>query len=238
MTALTPDPNSDNTPTLSGTATETIGTVSNVQFQMDATSGSWSACTADDEAFDEASEAFTCTVASALSDGSHTIYVRATDSNNNTTSNANASTDSFTIDTTVPVSFDLDSPGDNSYTNSERPSFKWKATTDATAGLSKYVLEIDNPSIGSNQPSADFTIDSIPTSRTTDYETNKYIIHYENFSDSDSTNNYISVYTKSHSDWGSSENDGKLREGRVSWKVKAIDNVLWFSIKDFSLSGM
>ncbi|KKU90130.1 MAG: hypothetical protein UY21_C0026G0001, partial [Microgenomates group bacterium GW2011_GWA1_48_10] len=48
--------------------------------------------------------------------------------------------------------------------------------------------------------------------------------HYENFSDSDSANNYISVYTKSHSDWGSSENDGKLREGRVSWKVKAVDN--------------
>lgn len=224
LTALTPDPNSDNTPTLSGTATDTLGTVSAVQFQMDSTSGSWTACTADDGSFDEASEAFTCTVASALSDGSHTIYVRSTDSNSNTTSNADASTDSFTIDTTAPVSFDLDSPGDNSYTNSERPTFKWKATSDATAGLSKYVLEIDNPSIGTGQPSGDFTIDSIPTSRTTDYETNKYIIHYENFSDSDSTNNYISVYTKSHNDWGSSENDGKLREGRISWKVKAVDN--------------
>ena len=223
LTALSPDPNTDSTPSLTGTATDAVGTVSNVQFQMNATSGSWTACTADDGAFDEASEAFICTVASALSDGSHTIYVRATDSNSNTTANADAATDSFTIDTTAPASLDLDSPGDNSYTNSERPTFKWKATSDATAGLSKYVLEIDNPSLGSGQPSGDFTIDSIPTSRTTDYETNKYIIHYENFSDSDSTNNYISVYTKSHSDWGSSENDGKLREGRVSWKIKAVD---------------
>lgn len=152
------------------------------------------------------------------------MNVRATDSNSNTTSSGYAS-DTFTIDVTAPTSIDLDSPGDNSYTNSERPTYKWKATTDATAGLSKYVLEIDNPSLGSGQPAGDFTIDDIPTSRTTDYEKNKYLIHYENFSDSDSTNNYISVYTKSHSDWGSSENDGKLREGRVSWNVKAVDNV-------------
>ncbi len=220
VTAISPDPGTDATPTVSGTATDTGGTISNVQFQVDSTSGSWSSCTASDGSFNSSSESFSCTT-SALSDGSHTIYVRSVDSASNNSSNAS---DSFTVDTTNPVSFDLDSPGNDSYTNNERPSFKWKATSDATAGLSKYVLEIDNPSLGSNQPSGDFTIDSIPTSRMTDYETNKYIIHYENFSDSDSTNNYISVYTKSHSDWGSSENDGNLREGRVSWKVKAVDN--------------
>src|SRR3989344_5200331 len=222
LTALTPDPNSDNTPTLSGTATDTLGTVSNVQFQMDSTSGSWTACTASDGSFNSASEAFSCT-ASTLTDGSHTMYVRATDSNGNTTSSGYAS-DTFTIDATNPVSIDLDSPGDNSYTNSERPTFKWKATTDTTAGLSKYVLEVDNPSIGSSQPSGDFTIDNIPTSGTTDITNNKYPIHFENFNDSDSTNNYISVYTRSTSDWGTSENDGKLREGKVNWKVKAVDN--------------
>ncbi|KKR91230.1 hypothetical protein A2409_03755 [Candidatus Curtissbacteria bacterium RIFOXYC1_FULL_41_36] len=220
LTAISPDPGTDTTPTISGTATDATGTISTVQFQVDSTSGSWTTCTADDGSFNEVSESFACTT-TVLSDGSHTIYVRATDNNSNTSSNV---PDAFTVDTTAPVSIDLDGPGNNSYTNSERPTFKWKATTDATAGLSKYVLEIDNPSIGSSQPSGDFTVDSIPTSRTTDYETNKYVIHYENFSDSDSSNNYISVYTKSHSDWGSSENDGKLREGRVSWKVKAVDN--------------
>jgi len=220
LTAISPDPGKDTTPTISGTATATIGTISNVQFQVDSITGTWSNCTATDGSFNAASENFSCTT-SALSDGSHTIYVRSTDNQSNNSSNAS---DSFTVDTTNPASFDLDSPGNDSYTNSERPTFKWKTSSDATAGLSKYVLEINNPSIGSGQLSGDFTIDSIPTSRTTDYETNKYIIHYENFSDSDSTNNYISVYTKSHSDWGSSENDGKLREGRVSWKVKAVDN--------------
>src|SRR3989344_2423501 len=229
LTSLSPDPNNDNTPALSGTATDAVGTVSNVQFQMDSTAGSWTACTADDGTFDEAEEAFTCTVSTALSDGAHTMNVRATDSNSNTTASGSESSDAFTIDATAPVSIDLDSPGDNSYTNSERPTFKCKATTDATAGLSKYVLEIDNPSAGSGQPSGDFTIDDIPVSRTTDYETNKYLIHYENFSDSDSTNNYISVYTKSSSEWStdsnSGQNDGKLREGRISWKVKARDSV-------------
>ena len=229
LTSLSPDPNNDNTPALSGTATDAVGTVSNVQFQMDSTAVSWTACTADDGTFDEAEEAFTCTVSTALSDGAHTMNVRATDSNSNTTASGSESSDAFTIDATAPVSIDLDSPGDNSYTNSERPTFKWKATTDATAGLSKYVLEIDNPSAGSGQPSGDFTIDDIPVSRTTDYETNKYLIHYENFSDSDSTNNYISVYTKSSSEWStdsnSGQNDGKLREGRISWKVKARDSV-------------
>src|SRR3989338_3871373 len=192
---------------------------------MDGTGGSWRSCTADDGTFDEAEEAFTCTVSTALSDGAHTMNVRATDSNSNTTASGSESSDAFTIDATAPVSIDLDSPGDNSYTNSERPSFKWKATSDATAGLSKYVLEIDNPSAGSGQASGDFTIDNIPTSGTTDITSNnKYVIHFDGFSDSDSTNNYISVYTRSTNDWGSSENDAKLREGRVSWKVKAVDN--------------
>lgn len=126
------------------------------------------------------------------------------------------------FDTVGPV-LNLDSPGDNSYTNNERPTFKWKQATDALSGISDYDLIIDNPSTVSAQASGDFTISDIPLSRTTDYETNKYIVHYDGFSDSDSTNNYISVYTKSSPDWGTSENDGKLREGKVSWRVKATD---------------
>ena len=214
VTAISPDPGTDTTPTISGTATDTGGTISNVQFQVDSTSGTWSSCTASDGSFNSSTENFNCTT-SALLDGSHTIYIRAVDNASNNSSNA---LDSFTIDTTAPASFDLDSPGDNNYTNSERPSFKWKATSDATSGLSKYSVEIDNGDSG------DFSIDDIPTSRTTNYETSKYIAQYENFSDSDSTNNYISIYTKSTNDWGSDNNDGKLKEGKRSWKVKARDN--------------
>src|SRR3989344_2786378 len=56
LTALIPNPNSDNTPSLTGSATDAAGTVSNVQFQMDTTSGSWTSCTADDGTFEEAPE--------------------------------------------------------------------------------------------------------------------------------------------------------------------------------------
>ena len=126
---------------------------------------------------------------------------------------------SSTLDAVAPLSFDLDSPGDNNYTSFERPTFKWKSTTDATSGLSNYSIEVDNGDTG------DFSLDSIPVSRTTDYETTKYLAHYENFSDSDSTNNYISTYSKSTTEWGGSNNDGKLKEGKRTWKVKAKDGV-------------
>ncbi|MBU1088612.1 SH3 domain-containing protein [Patescibacteria group bacterium] len=154
-------------------------------------------------------------------DGTKTVYVKYKDSLGNESS---AYSDTITYDATAPASFNLDSPGHENYSNSERPSFKWKAaeTPDAVSGLSKYKLEIDNGDSG------DFTIDDIPVSRTTDYETSKYLIHYENFSDSDTTNNYISVYTKSSNDWSSDSNsgnnDGKLKEGKRYWKVKAVDN--------------
>jgi hypothetical protein len=101
LTALTPDPTSDNTPTFTGTATDDTGTVSSVQYQIDDTGGSWSNCTAIDGAFDEAYESFTCNVGTALSDGEHTIYVRSTDSNLHTTPSGEEATDTFTIDTTV-----------------------------------------------------------------------------------------------------------------------------------------
>ena len=65
-------------------------------------SGSWTAATASDGAFDETSEGYTFTT-SALSDGAHTVYVRATDAASlNTTAAANYASDSFTVDTGAP----------------------------------------------------------------------------------------------------------------------------------------
>lgn len=113
--------------------------------------------------------------------------------------------------------FDLDSPGDNTYTNTERPTFKWKGATDSLS-LSKYSLEADNGDTG------DFTVDNIGVSGTNDNSQDRYTIHYENFSDSDNTNNYVSIYTKSSSVWASNMNDGKLKEGKRSWTVKAHDS--------------
>jgi len=179
----------------------------------------------EDSSFSGASwETYATTKSFSLSsgDGTKTVYIKFTDNNGNESA---STSDSIVLDTVAPTSIELNDPGDTSYSNDNRPTFKWKATSDSTAGLSKYVLDIDNPSAGSGDPNGDFTIDDIPVSRTSDYETNKYIIHYENFSDSDDNNNYISVRTKSSSEWGSDANDGKLREGKVTWKVKAVDNI-------------
>ncbi len=121
------------------------------------------------------------------------------------------------------VALDLDSPRNNTYINNPRPTFKWKAPALTGASVSSYDLAIDNPAV-TGQASGDFSISGIPASRTSDYITTKYVAHYENFTDSDNTNNYISVYTKSSSEWGSSENNGTLREGVISWRVTMHDS--------------
>ena len=80
---LNPNPTTNNTPSFSGNATDSDSYISTVQYQIDATSGTWTNCTASDGAFDELSENFTCSISTALSTKSHTIYFRATDSNGN-----------------------------------------------------------------------------------------------------------------------------------------------------------
>jgi len=143
LTALTPDPHSDATPTVSGTATDATSTVSAVQFQMDSTAGSWTACTATDGAFDEASEAFTCAATTALSDGSHTIYVRATDSLSNTTTGGSETTDVFTIDT-VSSSLSLTAITPDPGTDTT-PTLTGTAT-DATSTISAVQFQMDSTS--------------------------------------------------------------------------------------------
>ncbi|MEK7572066.1 MAG: LamG-like jellyroll fold domain-containing protein, partial [Patescibacteria group bacterium] len=220
---LTPiaDPTNDTTPSLAGTATEATGTVSSVQFQIDSTSGTWNSCTADDGSFDEASEAFACAVTSSLTDSSHTMYVRATDSNSNTSSPVS---DSFTVDTIGPTALSLQSPASSSYTNNTRQTFSWQAATDTLSGIANYSFSVDNPSLGSGQPSGDFSISGIPASQTTEYAQNTFLVSYAGFSDADTNNNYLSLSTKSSNNWNETQNDGKLREGKVTWNVNTTDN--------------
>jgi len=99
IAALTPDPTNDNTPTFTGTATDASSNISSVEYKVD--DGSWTAATASDGAFDSLSENYTFTT-SELSDGAHTVYVRATDSATNTTAEADYASDGFTVDATAP----------------------------------------------------------------------------------------------------------------------------------------
>ncbi len=152
------------------------------------------------------------------SDGTKTVYVQFKDTTGN---ESGAYTDTIVLDTTAPNNFELQSPEENSYTNNDRPTFKWKAasTPDESSGIAKYKLLVDNGDSG------DFVVDNISPSRTTSYETTQYKIEYENFNDSDTTNNSISLYTKSSLLWGLNQDDGKLKEGERNWEVIAIDNV-------------
>jgi len=100
IVALTPDPTTDDTPTFTGTATDSLSSISSVEYKVD--TGSWTAATASDGAFDGVSEGYTFTTAT-LDDGAHTVYVRATDAATNTTAEADYASDAFTVDATAPT---------------------------------------------------------------------------------------------------------------------------------------
>jgi len=103
ITVLTPDPTNDNTPTFTGTATDSLSNISSVEYQVG--TGSWRAWTeasATDGAFDSPSESYTFTIP-ALADGGYIVSVRATDAAANTTAEADYASDSFTVDTTAPT---------------------------------------------------------------------------------------------------------------------------------------
>lgn len=231
LSPITPDPTTDNTPTLSGTASDVVGTIVYVQYQIDTVSGIWNNCVATDGSFNESIEGFTCTPSSALADGSHTMYIRAMDQYGNITASGGEPSDTFTISSisTSSISYNsyvyLDQPDNNIYTNNDRPVFRWRGTTDSPDGLDSYSFSINNPSLGYGYPSGDFSINNIPTIRTRDYSNNKYTINYENFANLYSNDDYITLQTNSSSDWGSYANDGKLREGRITWAVSAYDNI-------------
>jgi hypothetical protein len=195
------------TVTLSLTATD--DTDSSLQLQMKISEDSNFAGVSY-ESF-AASKSFTL----SSSNGTKTIYLKLKDSTGNESSLYSAM---IVYDTVAPTGLEQTWPSDNSYINTERPVFQWKAAADSTSGLSKYVVEVDN---GDEN---DFSIDNIPASRISDLEMDKYKLHYENFGDNDPNNNYISVYTKSSSGWGSDKNDGKIKEGKRTWTVKAVDN--------------
>jgi hypothetical protein len=210
-------PTTDTTPTFGGTATEAIGTVASVEFQVDSTAGAWSVCTADDGAFDEAQEAFSCTPPT-LSQASHTVYFRATDNEGNVTASDSESSKTFVVDLTAPQEVELISPGNNHASNNERPTFTFKPATDAASGINRYKLVVDNPG------DTGFTLDSIAPERSEPDTQPRYTVTYEGFGDDRADNDRIYITTKSSSAWGLSDNDGKLTEGIVTWSIVAVDN--------------
>jgi len=75
-----------------------------------------------------------------ITEGLHTWYVKAVNGNGSAQS---VETWSIRVDATLPASFDLITPADNSWTNSLMPTFQWSASVDAGSGLAKYQLWVD-----------------------------------------------------------------------------------------------
>lgn len=101
ITALPGNTTSDTTPTITGSTTDSQTAITAVEYSIDA--GAYSACSADDLLFDELTEAYSCSVSPALSLGSHTIEVRATDSKNNVNVGATIASYTFTVSAATPT---------------------------------------------------------------------------------------------------------------------------------------
>ena len=194
----------------------TYTTSTSITLEIDATSAS-NMMISENSDFSGASwESYATSKAFTLStgDGTKTIYLKF---NDNAGNESDSYSDTIIMNVTIPGDFSLNSPATGSFTNNPRPVFKWKVSNPPDSDLAKYQLEVEN-----GQGSF-FSTDNIPTSRTTDWETEKYYLKYDGFSDDDNDNNYISLYTKSSAFWSSSQNDGKLKEGKRKWIVRAID---------------
>lgn len=100
ITPLTPDPTNINTPTFTGTATDTESNIDSVEYSVD--DGAWITADAVDGTFDSLIEEYTFTITVELDDEAHTVYVRATDAEMNTSTEPYAS-DEFVVDTTPPT---------------------------------------------------------------------------------------------------------------------------------------
>lgn len=131
-------------------------------------------------------------------DGTKSVYIKFKDAAGN---ESTSYSDSITYDATAPATFDLDSPGDNSHTSNQKPTFRWKKTTDATSGLSKYQVVVDSLVV----------IDNIDPTKPSDSSTREDSSKYVRY-DGD----YIEAYAK--------QDSNKLAAGERKWKVSAIDN--------------
>lgn len=169
------------------------------------------ACSANDGAFDEQSEDFSCSITPALTDGEHTMYVQSTDSVGNITPFGSEASDTFTIDTASPTIFNILSP--SGYILNANPVLSFRKSLDTS--LSSYTVELD---AGKNQS---YLVSGIPASGngTSQYTwLNNDIVEVKilNEGDGNLNNDEILVYFKELS-------SRALTEGAHTWSVSAID---------------
>ncbi|MEI6887306.1 MAG: SBBP repeat-containing protein [bacterium] len=127
----------DAIPNVTGSATDSAANTTNVEYQMDLTSGTWNACSADDSSFDSPLEVFTCSITESFSSGSHTIYLRSSDSNGNVT------TSGFK---TIAVTIVVPSSSSSSTSSIASTSSSSQSSTSSTTSIKAKVVVIPTSS--------------------------------------------------------------------------------------------
>nr|NIM46468.1 hypothetical protein [Nitrososphaeria archaeon]NIN53718.1 hypothetical protein [Nitrososphaeria archaeon]NIQ34281.1 hypothetical protein [Nitrososphaeria archaeon] len=137
LTSFSPDPTNDNTPRYSGSATDDMSDVVDIEYRVDGEA--WRNV---DPFTPARSVSFTFTTPT-LSDGTHTIRTRAKDDANNW--ETSYASDTITVDTTSPptptVSSSTHPNVDRWYSNND-PSFTWTTPSD-DSGIEGYSYSLD-----------------------------------------------------------------------------------------------
>lgn len=237
-------PTSNASPLVSGTTTDSLGTIASVEYQVDSTTGTWLSCTASDGSFNSSSEAFTCTLNMSLSDGAHTIYVRATDNDSNTTLAGAEVTIGVTVDTTAPKkdfaqtdpitgqefikAFKPTSLNNlNVVGDTHMPQFCFTRGLDTGVGLSSYTIVVDDQDYLSNIPYVEPPVgdngDTRQDGESVIKENNNWYLKYHLYNQT-STQQEVCAYGKTDTHY--------LNTGVHAWSVKAYDKAGNFTQTD------
>ena len=221
-------------------AANSVTNISNVQYSLDngtfaGGSGGWTNCTPSDGSFNSTGESFSCAL-SGLSEGAHSVYLRAYDTNTSYTAVSQYSTVSFTTDTTSPklewtsttggiektvkfVAYAIDDSivslvnSSNLYNTNELPTFIFNKSQDQTSAIDRYQVLLYSSSQGAWVVYIDNIQPSSPgqTQATVDKirdETDKYMEYINDL-------NQIKVRSKREID--------KLTPGAYKYKVRVVD---------------
>jgi len=198
--ATTPStPSTTTTPTVTGSATTISGaTISSVSYSVD--NGSWTSS----GVTGTSSWSLTIPTSSALSSGSHTIRVRATDSYGNVTDSTLYGSTTFIVDTLAPSLVSVLSPVGYSRDN-VKPTLSFTYATDQTTSISSYLVSLNR------EGKEKLTVDALPGSFTGLYKDNDQVrVSYD-------SPNKLSIYFKAL-------DQEPLSEGKYTWDVVAYDN--------------
>lgn len=207
---------------ISGTATAqsySTTTITGVQYKLDSNDprDNWASCSPTDGSFNGLTESYTCSV-SNLTQGSHSVYVRAIDTNGSYTAASRYPTFSYKTDTVAPlskwrtgagleISYGLDDP-DNVITSEHWPWVTFTKSSDPTSGVLKYQLILYTHDKGEYIYVDDIYPDS-PAEDSLSRETNDLSIKYDN--------EQYKIVVRGKSD------KYKLENGAYKYKIRAID---------------